>query len=124
MFAIFGIHYNTRTMEINWNKELNAAITVCDKEGIIIYMNDRAVSDFIEYGGIKLIGTNVLDCHPEPSRIQLENILRNEKTDIYTTTKEGIKKLVYQAPWYKNHKYMGIVELSFEIPSDIKNIER
>jgi len=111
-------------MEINWNKELNAAITVCDKEGILIYMNDRAVSNFVEYGGIKLIGTNVLDCHPEPSRTQLENILRNEKTNIYTTIKEGIKKLFYQAPWYKNHKYMGIMELSFEIPFDIKNIER
>ena len=48
----------------------------------------------------------------------------NEKTNIYTTTKNGIKKIIYQAPWYKNRGYMGIVELSFEIPFDMKNMER
>ena len=26
----------------DWAKEMNCAVTVCDKDGVIIYMNDKA----------------------------------------------------------------------------------
>ena len=29
-------------MIADWAKEMNCAVTVCDKEGVIIYMNDKA----------------------------------------------------------------------------------
>ena len=48
----------------NWIKEIDIAITVCGKDGIILSMNDKALSTFKDDGGEKLIGTNVLDCHP------------------------------------------------------------
>jgi len=99
-----------------WIKEFPGAVTVCDTEGIIIEMNDKAITTFESDGGSKLIGTNLLDCHPEPSRSQVVELLRTKKKNIYTIEKNGIKKLIYQSPWYNNGKFAGLVELSLEIP--------
>ena len=48
-----------------WVQHFPAAITVCDTDGIILEMNAHAVKSFADEGGANLIGTNVLDCHPE-----------------------------------------------------------
>lgn len=109
---------------MNWIKDFPAAITVCDENGIILEMNEKSVSTFEKDGGRMLIGTNVLDCHPEPSRTQLENMLKDGITNVYTIEKNGIKKLIYQSPWYSEGKYTGFVEMSFEIPSEMPNFIR
>jgi PAS domain-containing protein len=96
-----------------WVKEFPAAVTVCDAEGRILEMNERAAASFEKDGGAGLIGTNVLDCHPEPSR-----------TNVYTIEKKGAKKLIYQSPWYAGGVYAGFVELSFEIPWDMPHFNR
>jgi transcriptional regulator with PAS, ATPase and Fis domain len=112
-------------MSLNsWTKEFKGAITVCDKEGIILQMNDKAIVTFEKYGGEKLIGTNLMDCHPEPAKSTLKEMLLTEKANAYTIEKNGIKKLIYQTPWYENNKYMGFVELSLEIPSEIPHFVR
>ena len=54
--------------EHEWIKEFPAAITVCDKEGFILEMNDKAAKTFEKDGGYKLIGSNMLDCHPDSAR--------------------------------------------------------
>ncbi|WP_345324678.1 hypothetical protein [Candidatus Villigracilis proximus] len=54
--------------EHEWIKEFPAAITVCDTEGIILEMNDKAAKTFEKDGGYKLVGSNMLDCHPDPAR--------------------------------------------------------
>ncbi len=59
---------------IDWVKEFPASITVCDIEGVILYMNDLAIEVFKDDGGVSLIGTNLLECHPEPSRTKLKNM--------------------------------------------------
>ena len=30
----------------DWAKEMNCAVTVCDKDGVILYMNDKAKETF------------------------------------------------------------------------------
>ena len=70
-------------------------------------------------GGRMLIGTNVLDCHPEPARSKLQSLMDKQQTNIYTIEKKGIKKLIYQSPWFKNGVYAGFIEFSFEIPFDL-----
>ena len=62
-----------------WVKEAPYAITVCDKQGIILAMNDRSRQAFADYGGAELIGTNLLDCHPEPSKSKLHDLLTNPR---------------------------------------------
>ena len=106
----------------SWIKEFPAAITVCDLQGTILEMNDKAVETFENDGGRALIGKNVLDCHPDPARGKLERLLDKQKTNVYTIEKNGKKKLIYQAPWYTNSKYAGFVELSFEISQDLPHI--
>jgi len=107
-----------------WVQEFAAAITVSDAQGKIIEMNAKAAQTFKKDGGTKLIGTSVLDCHPEPARSKLRSIMENRKPNIYTIEKAGVKKLIYQAPWYKGGKYAGVVELSAEIPFEIPHFVR
>jgi len=107
-----------------WVQEFPAAITVSDAQGKIIEMNGKAAKTLEKDGGAKLIGTNVLDCHPEPSRTKLRDIMDNRKINIYTLEKDGIKKLIYQAPWYEGGEYAGVVELSVEIPFEMPHFVR
>jgi transcriptional regulator with PAS, ATPase and Fis domain len=112
-------------MSINdWVKEFPGAVTVSDTSGRIIAMNKRSIEVFAADGGAKLIGTNVLDCHPEPSRTMLKKIMDENRTNVYTIQKNGKKKLIYQAPWYEDGVYAGFVELSLEIPSDLPHFNR
>jgi len=85
-------------MDHLWIKSFPAAITVCDVHGVILEMNDKAVDSFKEDGGEELIGANLLQCHPEPARSQLEEMLRTQRQNIYTIEKCGVKKLIYQTP--------------------------
>lgn len=108
----------------DWIKEFPGDITVCDPRGIILEMNDKAARSLEVEGGRKLIGSNLLDCHPEPARGKVEGMLAACKTNIYTIEKKGIKKLIYQTPWYQNGIYAGFLELSLEIPFDMPHFIR
>jgi len=101
---------------LDWIREFPGAVTVCDREGTILFMNERAVSVFAVDGGAALVGTNVLDCHPEPARSKLRTLLAEGRTNVYTIEKNGTKKLIYQAPWFEAGIYRGFVELSLDIP--------
>lgn len=109
---------------MDYFKELNLAVTVCDKDGKIIDMNDKSRKTFQRSGGEELIGKSVLDCHPEPSHSLLADMLKNPRTNVYTIEKSGIKKLIYQTPWYEDGEYMGFMELSMEIPFEMKHMVR
>jgi PAS domain S-box-containing protein len=100
------------------------SLTICDTEGIVLYMNDKSVDTFESDGGRELVGKNLLDCHPEPSRSKLRSMLDNKTENIYTIEKKGKKKIIHQSPWYTDGKYMGFVETSMEIPSDMPHFVR
>ena len=44
-------------------------------------------------GGAALVGRNLLDCHPEPSRSQVGEMLRAGRKNCYTIEKQGVKKM-------------------------------
>ncbi len=110
--------------EHEWVRAFPGAVTVCDREGVILEMNERSVAVFADDGGAALIGTNVLDCHPEPARATLAGLLATGRTNVYTIEKAGVKKLIYQAPWYREGEYAGFVELSLEIPFEMPHFVR
>ncbi len=107
-----------------WVRELPAAVTVCDRDGVILEMNERAIATFAADGGAALIGTNVLACHPEPSRTQLASMLAGGRANAYTIEKKGVRKLIWQSPWYADGEYRGFVELSLEIPENLPHFVR
>ena len=107
-----------------WVQEFAGAITVCDPDGIILEMNDKAVRTFQEQGGTALIGTNMLDCHPEPARTKTRELLDSRRTNVYTIEKRGQKKLIYQAPWYQSGQYRGFIEVSLELPVETPHFIR
>lgn len=108
----------------DWTREFPGAITLCDADGIILSMNDRAVATFGADGGAKLVGSNVLDCHPEPSRSKLAGMLQDKSSNLYTIEKAGKKKLIAQLPWFNEGEFAGIVELSLELPADMPHFNR
>jgi transcriptional regulator with PAS, ATPase and Fis domain len=107
-----------------WARELPAAITVCDKDGKILDMNERAGKTFEKDGGPGLIGKIVLDCHPEQAREKLKRMLATQESNCYTIEKKGNKKLICQAPWFQNGKYSGFVEISIDIPDKMPHFVR
>lgn len=110
-------------MNNNWTVELPFAITVCDKEGNILEMNNKSQKTFEKWGK-NLIGINLMNCHPEPAKSKLAGMLIEPKINAYTIEKNGIKKMIYQSPWYENGEFMGFVELSLEIPFEMANFVR
>jgi transcriptional regulator with PAS, ATPase and Fis domain len=113
-----------RTSDHPWVKEFPGAITVCDSAGTIIELNDRAMEEFRDQGGEKLIGSNVLECHPEPARTKLKELMDRQQANVYTTEKNGVKKLIHQTPWYVDGNYQGFIELSLEIPREMPHFVR
>ena len=109
---------------IPWPKEFPAAITVCDAAGRILEMNDRADQTFAKDGGRALVGSSLLDCHAEPSRDKLLELLAAPKVNAYTIEKGGVKKLIYQAPWFEDGKFGGLVEMSLVLPDVLPHFVR
>jgi transcriptional regulator with PAS, ATPase and Fis domain len=108
----------------DWVEEFPGAITVCDAQGVILVMNARSAEVFGEQGGKRLVGSNVLDCHPEPSRTKLREMLASGQRNVYTIEKAGMRKLIYQTPWYQGGQYAGFVELAVEIPAEMPHFLR
>jgi PAS domain S-box-containing protein len=107
-----------------WTFEFPVAITVCDRAGTILYMNKRSSEVFEGSGGGNLLGSNLLDCHPEPAREKVRQLLEGQARNVYTIQKDGIRKLIYQSPWFQDGRFAGFVELSLEIPDVVPHFVR
>lgn len=107
-----------------WVRSFPGAVTVCDRDGIILEMNEKSLEVFADDGGVKLIGSNLMDCHPESARRKLQEMMANRQFNVYTIEKRGVKKLIYQTPWYSDGEYAGFVELSLEIPFEMPHFVR
>jgi len=104
---------------MNWTDGFLGAITVCDRDGIVVYMNERSKAVFAKSGGGDLLGKSLIDCHPEPSRSLLMRMLAEPIPNSYTIEKNGIRKMIHQTPWMENGEFKGVVEMSFEIPMEM-----
>ncbi len=108
----------------DWAKELPMAVTITDKNGIILYMNDKSIETFAKYGGEKIIGTELHSWHNANS-VEIINAMINEnKTNSYTISKNGVKKMIHQTPYYDGGEYAGLVEFSIIIPEDMPHFDR
>ena len=96
---------------------MNCAVTVCDTEGVILYMNEKARATYIRHGN--LIGSNLFGCHNERSREIIRRLLADGGTNVYTIEKNGVRKMIYQTPWRVDGVVGGLAEISMEIPAEM-----
>ena len=52
-----------------------AAVVICDLSHTIVYMNPAAKTRYEKWGGDKLLGRCLLDCHNENSREMIRRVL-------------------------------------------------
>lgn len=108
----------------DWYKVFPGAITVTDETGQIIEMNDASAAMFKKDGGYELIGSNAIACHPERTRAKVQKIYDTQSFNIYSITKNGKKQLVYQAPYFIDNRFSGIVEILLDLPENIPHFDR
>lgn len=106
----------------DWAKEVSFAVTICDCEGYVLYMNDKAKATFAKSGDV--IGKNLKDCHSPRSWEIILDLLATGRHNMYTIDKAGLKKLIYQTPWYKDGKLGGLVEISIVLDENMPNYVR
>lgn len=101
----------------DWIASYPHGVTVCDTEGIIIAMNGASCENFKKYGGKKLIGSSLFDCHPESANTIIRNQLDFQEANTYITEKAAKKRLISQTPWYHADKtFGGMVETIIDLP--------
>jgi transcriptional regulator with PAS, ATPase and Fis domain len=107
-----------------WAAELPVSITVCDKKGVITYLNDKSRKTFAKDTNDELIGVNLKDCHSPESTTKIFHLMDTKKSNIYTIEKRAKKKMIVQVPWYMENEIGGLVELSIELPDEIPHFVR
>lgn len=107
----------------HWADEVDYAVTIADKDCNIIYMNSRSRDTFCK-NGESLIGRNLMDCHPRHAQDTIRRLLKEGGSNVYSISKKGVKKLIFQSAWKINGEIAGLVETSMVIPEDIKHFDR
>jgi RimJ/RimL family protein N-acetyltransferase len=103
---------------------VDVSVVACDPAGVCIYMNERACQTFAKDGGRALVGRSLLDCHPEPARSRLLDMLRAPRANSYTVEKSGKKKLIHQTPFFRDGVFAGVVEIAIELPASLPHFVR
>lgn len=104
--------------------EFPSPLTVCDRDGIVLFMNEASKRQFAKSGGGDLIGRNLFDCHAPASNEKIRDMIAAGGSNAYFVEKAGKRTFVYQAPWYETgadgqRRAGGLVEISVELPKDI-----
>ena len=107
----------------DWAEDIDAAVTVCDTEGTVLYMNQRSRQTFSK-DGASMVGQNLMPCHNERSQAIIRDMMENNRPHCYTITKKGKRKLIFQTPWREDGKVQGLVEFSFVLPDDMPHYNR
>ncbi len=97
-----------------------APIVLCNLEHKIVYMNLSAIKRYDSYGGEKLIGKSLLDCHNGKSCEIIQKVLAwfsesKENNMLYTSRNEKENKDIYMVAlrnadgvligYYEKHEY-------------------
>ena len=114
----------TATPRLPWFDQLPCSVTVCDSKYKILYLNDRSAEVNASDGGKSLVGKNLLDCHPPDAAAKLRKVMKSGRSNVYTTEKKGVRKVIFQSHWKNRGKPAGLVEITFELPFDAPHFVR
>lgn len=108
--------------DFEWAEGMNCAVTVCDADATIVYMNRKSRETFAKHGD--LIGKSLMDCHGERARSIIRQLLATGGTNAYTIEKNGQRKMIYQTAYANDGKVGGLVEISMVIPDELPHYIR
>ena len=112
------------TLPVEWFESLPCAVTVCDLDYTILYLNQRSAEVNASDGGKSLVGKNMMDCHPPEAQEKLRKVMASGVPNIYTTEKNGVKKMIYQCHWKRDGRLAGLMEITFQLPAEIPHFLR
>ena len=92
-------------------KAVPFSVTICDRDGIVVYMNDASKQEYADDGGGALIGKSLVNCHPEPARSKLVALLENPVENSYIFRNGPRPLFIYDVPWIEEGIALGIIEL-------------
>lgn len=101
-----------------------AAVTVCDKDLKLLFMNEKSAIAFESMGGASLVGTNLAECHRGESVEKMKKIIATGEPNVYTISKNGMKKIIWQGTWEKDGQVAGLVEISIPLPESMPHYDR
>lgn len=107
---------------IDYYKNVNFAVTICDKNAVVLYMNDKAKKTFERFGDV--IGKSLFNCHKPESAEKIRHMLATGSSNAYTIQKGDVKKIIYQTPWEKDGEVAGLIEISIELPENLPHFVR
>lgn len=105
-----------------------SAVVICDLSHKIVYMNPAAEERYSKWGGGRLVGTSLLDCHNKASDERIEQVVEwfgksPENNRVYTFYNEKENKDVYMIAlrngdgeligYYEKHEYRNRETASF-----------
>lgn len=103
---------------------IDGAITVCDADLTLLYMNEKAKATFGGPDGAPAIGDSLAGCHKPASVQKIKAIIAAGEPNVYTISKGGVRKLIWQAPWTKDGAVAGLVEISLPLPASMPHYDR
>lgn len=90
-------------------------VVFCDLKSEILYMNPAAIENYAKWGGEKLIGRSLLDCHSPGSKEKIQQVIEWFKEEeghniVYTFHDEKQNKDVYMVALRDDGKLIGYYE--------------
>ena len=96
------------------------AATVCDKDGVVLYQNERARQ---RDSGVE--GKNLYDCHSKKSGEMIRHMIETGESNTYEIIRHDKRKLLHQTPWYDEEvKVAGLIEIAIDLPDEYPTFNR
>ncbi|HUV14952.1 MAG TPA: hypothetical protein VMW28_00125 [Pelolinea sp.] len=114
----------SKTDKNAWFDTFPCAITATDENGIIMNMNNASRIHQKMRVGYDLVGHSAITCHKEPTQTKVRKFYAEQKSNIYSITKDGKKHLVYQAACFTDGKFRGIVEMVLDLSEEVPHFNR
>lgn len=117
------LHTTMDNNSFNWAEGIDCAVTICDSDCRILYMNRRSRETFARHGDI--IGHDLMQYHPPHAQEKIREMLSQGTSNSYTIEKNGMRKLIHQTPWRDaDGNIAGLVEFSIILPADMPHYVR
>ena len=96
------------------------AATVCDRDGVVLYQNERA-----RQRDGAAVGKNLYGCHSKKTGEMIHHMIETGESNTYEIIRHGKRKLVHQTPWHDEEgKVAGLIEVAIDLPDAYPTFNR